>query len=134
MWNVSVVVNTMGSALLTADQQKQLDEWIGEHKDWRLIYKASRDGFRASDFHRMSDGKGENLGVIKSSNGFLFGWWTPLGWKSAYDWATDASTFIFTLTNPAGIPAKYKNIQPELALNYNTGQGPILGNGDRCLR
>ena len=117
--------------MLLGEHERKLHEWIPLTKEWKLIYNATRDGFRASDFHRMCDGKGENLGVIKSSNGFLFGWWTPLGWKSPSSWeyAADASTFIFTLTNPAGVSATYKNKQPQYALYHYAGYGPAFGHG-----
>ena len=125
-----VVDNFPGSTLLQVGQQEKLHEWVGVPKSWKLIYKASRDGFLASDFHSMCDGKGENLGVIKSDNGYLFGWWTPISWKSSNAFAIDASTFIFTLTNPAGVPAKYKNKDASCAVYDGSSCGPKLGNCD----
>ena len=98
-----------------------INGWIGIKKNWNLIYKATRDGFAASDFHRTCDGKGENLGVIRSANSYLFGWWTPLSWSSSAGYVKDASTFIFTLTNPAGVPEKYRNIDSSRAI-YTTAQ------------
>ena len=122
--------NFTGSTLLSWAHQQKLNEWIGITKKWKLAYKATRDGFGASDFHRMCDGKGENLGVIRSESSYLFGWWTPLSWRSpSGEWVADASTFIFTLTNPAGEPAKYKNIQPEYTIYNNAPYGPSLGRG-----
>ena len=70
--------------------------------------------------------------IIKSLNGsYLFGWWTPLSWESSGDWTSDASasTFIFTLTNPAGVPAKYRNIKSQYAIRRLSNYGPLLGNG-----
>ena len=111
-----------------------LNGWVGANKNWKLIYKATRDGFGANDFHRTCNGKGENLGVIKSANGFLFGWWTPLSWQSTDDWAADASlsTFIFTLTNPAGVAAKYKlkSSSSAYAICRFGPSGPVLGRGN----
>ena len=118
--------------MLQLEQQKKLHEWVAIRKRWQLVYKATRDGFGGTDFHRTCDGKGENLGVIKSSNGFLFGWWTPISWKSTgsiYEYTADASTFIFTLTNPADVPAKYKIKDARYALCHYSTFGPTLGNG-----
>ena len=118
------------SILLPREHQQRLTEWIGIMKKWKLVYKASRDGFGAKDFHKACDGKGENLGVIKSANGsYLFGWWTPLSWQSQGDWQSDTSTFIFTLTNPAGVSAKYKNKDSRYAIYNNAAYGPHLGGG-----
>jgi hypothetical protein len=45
---------------------------------WRLIYKGSEDGFKASDFHSKCDNKPNTLVVIKSSNGNVFGGYTDI--------------------------------------------------------
>ena len=62
------VAKFFGSILLQNEHQENLHEWIGTTKGWQLIYKATRDGFGASEFHSACDGKGENLGIIKSQN------------------------------------------------------------------
>ena len=121
------------STLLTSNQQQRLNERLGVTKNWKLVYRASQDGFGARDFHKACDGKGENLGVIKSLNGsYLFGWWTPLSWSShsSGEFVGDASTFIFTLTNPAGVPAKYTNKDSSRAIFNYIGDGPTLGYSD----
>ena len=63
----------------------------------------------------------------------MFGWWTPLSWHSRNEYVADASarTFIFTLTNPAGLPAKY-NIKPSstsYAIYDYSSYGPSIGSG-----
>ena len=69
------------------------------------------------------------MGLIKSANGYLFGWWTPISWESSTrgKYAAAPSTFIFTLTNPAGVPAKYNTVGPQNALYYHANYGPVLG-------
>ena len=67
------------------------------------------------------------MGVIRSENGYLFGWWTPLSWQSSNGYGSDASTFLFTLTNPAGVPAKYKVKSAGSALYFSSSIAPNFG-------
>ena len=67
------------STLLCKDQDKTtLLSWLDGKRNWHLIYKASRDGFRASDFHRCCDNKGETVSVIHTTGGYLFGGYTDV--------------------------------------------------------
>ena len=49
--------------------------------DWRLLYRASRDGFEAESFHLKCDYKGPTVTVVKSGN-FIFGGFTEAAWRS----------------------------------------------------
>ncbi len=46
-----------------------------------LIYKASRDGFKALDFHSKCDEKGPTICLIKSNLGKTFGGYSALSWN-----------------------------------------------------
>ncbi len=65
----------MDSVIVNDDMAEQLEEWAGgETEKWSLLYRGSRDGFRASDFHSQCDkAKGPKLTIIKSTQGFIFG-------------------------------------------------------------
>ena len=39
----------------------------------KLIYRASRDGFGADEFHSKCDGKRDTLSIIQTTNGYVFG-------------------------------------------------------------
>jgi len=87
-----------------------LNEFYGvPNQQWKLLYKATRDGFSASIFHQLCDDKGPTMTIIKSSGGWLFGGFTTQSWKDVYRSAgtnnkADPQAFIFTLTNPHNIP------------------------------
>ena len=49
--------------------------------EWRLLFRASRDGFAASVFHSKCDQKGPTITVVKSG-GSIFGGFTENPWKS----------------------------------------------------
>jgi hypothetical protein len=48
----------------------------------RLIYRGSRDGFKAAVFHSKCDKKGPTLIIIKSEFGKIFGGFTDIEWNS----------------------------------------------------
>ena len=47
---------------------------------FQLLYSGKRDGWNASDFHRVCDGRGPTLVLFKSSKGFRFGGFTVVPW------------------------------------------------------
>jgi hypothetical protein len=54
-----------GTTIINQIQQKQLNAWVNNAtKDWQLIYKASKDGFQAIDFHSRCDGFSNTLVIV----------------------------------------------------------------------
>ena len=49
--------------------------------EWRLLFRASRDGFAAKAFHSRCDNKGPTV-VIVNSNQYIFGGFTEVSWTS----------------------------------------------------
>ncbi|CAF3889225.1 unnamed protein product [Rotaria sp. Silwood1] len=126
---------TGGGSLLRLENQMQLNKWVGnEEQKWRLIYKGTRDGFKAEDFHRCSDNQGPTLTIIQSKEGgWLFGGYTSKDWRSVVGYVEDLATpFIFTLTNPHNIPPTKYNIRPTKVLHavaHSPAYGPTFGGG-----
>ena len=110
-----------------------LEGFLGSRSvTWQLLYKATRDGFRARDFHRLCDSKGPTLTIIKSTNGYLFGGYTRQSWISRYSYVRDTHAFLFTLTNPYSIrPTKYSiiNGRQNTAFYGGSNYGPTFGGG-----
>ena len=73
---------------------------------WELKYRASRDGFKASDFHYYCDGIANTITVIKAKSGNVFGGFTEQKWHSRGEWVTDPNAFIFSLVNKKDKPFK----------------------------
>ncbi len=66
----------MDSVLVDTKMKQQLIEWAsgGYIKTWNLLYRGSRDGFRAVDFHSRCDKANEpTLTIVKSTGGHIFG-------------------------------------------------------------
>ena len=53
---------------------------ITETVSGNLLYRASRDGWGASNFHSCCDNKGPTVTVVKSGN-YIFGGYTEHEWK-----------------------------------------------------
>ena len=73
------------STILTnVEHRKILKGWLPEAivGEWRLLFRASRDGFAASAFHSKCDNKGPTVTVVKSGAN-IFGGFNEKPWKNA---------------------------------------------------
>jgi hypothetical protein len=52
-------------------------------KQFVLLWRGSRDGFNATDFHSRCDGHANTLTLILDTDGNIFGGFTPVEWESA---------------------------------------------------
>ena len=124
--------------LLTFRQQVKLNEFYGkENQKWMLAYKATKHGFESDHFHRFCDHLGPTITVIQSNVGdYLFGGYASVSWRSIRGYVEDRDgAFLFTLTNPHGIPpTKYPIRDGRYATYSDKDYGPIFGSGhDLCV-
>jgi hypothetical protein len=116
------------SSLLSSQEKATLLGWIGGKRNWKLCYKATRDGFSAKTFRSLCSNKGETITIIKSSNGYVFGGYTPIPWDSSNTYKFNAKTFLFSMKNPGGTgPQKLENNGPHHSNQYSTYQGAGYG-------
>jgi len=67
--------------------------------EFRLIYRASRDGDTYPSFHSHCDDKGANIVIVKKKNSDrIIGGYNPLDWNGT-GWKSTMDSFIFTLSN-----------------------------------
>jgi uncharacterized coiled-coil protein SlyX len=74
---------------------------------WSLLYRGTRDGFGAADFHAKCDGHSTTLTIVKakaSSN--IFGGFTSAAWDCSNTSKSDPNAFLFSLTNEDNRPCK----------------------------
>jgi len=101
-----------------------------KNKSFSLLWRGSRDGFDAAAFHRLFDGKANTVTVIKNTNGFIFGGFTSIPWKSSCGvYQADNSAFLFSLTNPSNSPLKLKVNPAQSAVLHSSSYGPTFGGG-----
>ena len=72
------------SVILSSDQREILVTWLKGNRTITkdgdiLLYRASRNGWNASNFHSCCDNKGPTLTVVKSGN-YIFGGYTEQHW------------------------------------------------------
>jgi len=131
-------INSLQSQILKGDRQSleliKLCEFSPNDK-WSLLYRATRDGFRSTDFHSKCDGHSNTLTILKAEeSSFIFGGFTTVSWESSSAFKSDANAFVFSLTNKENTPLKMK-IKPnqhEWAIDCSSSFGPIFGE-DICI-
>jgi len=74
------------SVILTNENHRSvLKGWLpSQEGKWRLLFRASRDGFASAAFHSKCDNKGPTVTIVKSGNNIFGGfteesWYSPMG-------------------------------------------------------
>jgi hypothetical protein len=107
-----------------------------------LLFRASRDGYGADNFHRCCDNKGPTLTIAKSRRGFVFGGYADRPWTSngSGQYCASPQAFLFGLyTNTGQGPFKLGlgGLHSDGKANavYNSvNNGPTFGAGyDLCI-
>jgi hypothetical protein len=117
-------------SLILSDWPSLFAEFHG--KQFTLLWRGSRDGFGARDFHGRCDWRANTLTLILDTDGNVFGGFTPLKWVSGCTYKCDDSlkTFLFTLKNPHNIPAMkfaLRAEEKESAIDCDFSCGPAFG-------
>jgi len=100
-----------------------------------LKYRASRDGFKASDFHSHCDGIPNTITVIKASSCNIFGGFTEQAWHSRGEDVTDPKAFLFSLVNKEEKPFKVMcSNEGKNAICCDSYYGPCFGGDDDYIR
>jgi hypothetical protein len=107
-------------------------------KSFELLWRGSRDGFGAAEFHCRCDGQANILTLILDTSGNTFSGFTPVEWDSSsgYKGNDSVRSFLFTLTNPHGVLARkfvLRGEKKQNAICCNSGFGPIFGFIDICV-
>jgi hypothetical protein len=102
-----------------------------------LLYRASRDGFEAENFHLKCDKQRNTLIIIRSESGNVFGGYTERNWKKI-DWRTeafqaDSDAFLFSFINDLNEPYVLKCENPSKAITCFPTYGPIFGDRDLVI-
>uniref|UniRef100_A0A182SMJ1 Probable small nuclear ribonucleoprotein E n=1 Tax=Anopheles maculatus TaxID=74869 RepID=A0A182SMJ1_9DIPT len=129
-----------GSAILKNDKihfQGTLNGWYGAAKQtWRMVYRASTNGFAASAFHRHCDGVAPLFIIALSSNGAISGGFTDVAFaktnrKGGYLHSEKA--FLFALNYNNEPSTKFDIVKKPYAICYHPDCGPIFGAGADLL-
>ena len=106
---------------------KWVEEAVKKKVKFELLWKGTRDGFKASDFHTRCDKKGPTVTVIKSQHDKIFGGFTSESWGFAGSGDPqnkhDATAFIYSLTRKE----KYAQQLNSNSIGDYSDRGPIFG-------
>ena len=70
--------------LMNEEHRSTLKAWLPpQDGKWKLLFRASQDGFTAQAFHDRCDNKGPTVTIVKSGNN-IFGGFTENSWHSKY--------------------------------------------------
>jgi hypothetical protein len=120
------------SKILTDSEHQTLCRFVGEGKvtapELKLLYRASRDGFDATDFHRLCDGKGPTVTVLQTPSGSVFGGYASASWLSDHcRYVTAPGSFLFTLRNTRSLPPRvFASTDPQHTIGCDWRWGPTF--------
>jgi hypothetical protein len=109
-------------------------------KRFNLLWRGSRDGLTAQEFHLRCDGRANTLTLIADTDGNVFGGFTPVKWESSapgekngHDKGDNSGrSFLFTLRNPHGVPPRKFALKAEWkqeAINCDSAYCAVFGDG-----
>ena len=116
--------------IINYDSFKKLNDWINPNRalQFQLIFRASKHGDSGDNFHKICDGKGPTVTIVKGKNGHIFGGYVTVPFSSDRKSHYDENAFLFSLTNLKKIPIKIK----DQAVCHFSNWGPYIGYKDHC--
>lgn len=96
---------------------------------WRLVYRASADGFSAASFHSKCDGVSRTLTIIKTCHSNIFGGYTEAAWSQVNAHVSDPNAYVFSLINKDKKPILLRCSNPANAIYCGSNYGPTFGEG-----
>jgi len=117
----------------------RLHTWLADDKAdgaFELLYRSTRDGIAAKEFHSRCDNKGATLTIIEIFDGRVVGGYTNKDWKSTkfhgLTWYFEEAkkSFIFSLPgakNSIPLKLKLKDRDDGHAIRQHPEWGPTFG-------
>jgi hypothetical protein len=109
--------------------------------NYNLIYRATRDGPKTNDFNKNCNGKNNQLIILKTTKGFIFGGFTERGFQNTNEGKIkDDSVFLFSLNNKKiydikkGSYAMYEYAEKKFGIFFgkSDGNNPIFLGSQNC--
>lgn len=130
--HVDPVLQCPESTTLDQESLEHLRYFLWRGGSLRLIFRASRDGSTAQDFHRCCDGVAPTVVVVRSKEGQVFGGYTDQPWLSpsgsSPHFQASQGTFLFRLGGfPGGVATRHQIWDAENALRCGHDLLPAFG-------
>ncbi|RHZ75904.1 hypothetical protein Glove_208g173 [Diversispora epigaea] len=143
--------NFENSRIISSKHFNQLRNWIknvdnnndnnNQSCGFKLLYRASQDGFEIKTFHNLCDNQGATITIAKLKNSHkIIGGFNPLSWQP-YDssngetcsWGKTNESFLFLFDNNNNNNnnkiARVDNSYSSHAISYINSKGPCFGYG-----
>ena len=99
-------------------------------KQFNLIYRATRDGFKAKSFHSKCDNQPKTLTIIKTTNGCIFGGYNSVALDSKSGFDSDPNAFLFSLVNAHSAPKlMLAQVGDTKSMYCDASYGSVFGGG-----
>jgi len=138
--------NVLEASIDYEKKAEALNTWLEEEGYYplqvksQLLYRGTRDGFQAADFHRCCDDKGPTVTLIRTpmSGQSIFGGFADKPWTSgeawSHTWEPSNKAFLFSLGGSPhkmelGIAMEKLAGHNEQALCHRPNLGPSFGTG-----
>lgn len=121
------------STILKLNEVFKLNRLCGwpQSREFKLIYRATRDGFSSTNFHHKCDSIPNTLMLVRSENGSVFGGYTVQTWSPSGSWKNDPQAFIFSFKGPNSNLTKIRVTKAQYAINPQLDRIAHFGlNGD----
>ena len=94
-------------------------------KKFTLLFRASKDGFSASNFHSKCDGKNNTVTLVETLNGKRFGGFANNAWDQRGGYISGSNGFIFSFDDKS----IYYNKNSSYEIYCHSNYGPTFGGG-----
>ncbi|TNV79889.1 hypothetical protein FGO68_gene6727 [Halteria grandinella] len=119
-----------GSKILASEEKiafviSTLKDWYDEPPAFKLLYRATKHGDSAQQYHKNCDNQGALLYIIKTTTGKVFGAFTSVNQDSTGSYKSDNKAYIWSLELK-------KKFTPNQFVNTNicnAAYGPYMGQG-----
>ena len=124
-------VKDVKSEIIKSDELNIIEEGVRYKlqkniKGYKLIFKASKDGYTAKEFHSKCDNKNYTVTLVKTSIGRRFGGFTDQSWDQSNSYKSGSNGFLFSLD----LKEIFYNKNSSYNIYPHSSYGPYFGNGD----
>ena len=130
--NLSLLINSL--IITKLEEAELISSWISPNKKikYQLLYRATRDGDKEEDFHRLCDDIGPTIVLGKTPGGYIFGGFTKAKWTTSVKsfYLPDSDAFVFSLNQKK----KFNTQDKDRAIRILKGNITIFGNGSNSIQ
>ena len=134
-WSKIYKIKTEIIDSIILNKNKRSEEFINKILEWtgcksmELLYRGTRDGMTANDFHNKCDNKGKTICLFLNDKDNIFGGYSSIPWANNGGSKIVDDCFLFTLTNIHNIePTKFLYTKGK-SVQHLRNYGPVFGDG-----